>query len=80
MEGSSISRMSLSSEKATFELSREADSDLYVTTAEGASLPPTSRMVRAPREETREILLMELARGGRHPLYARAVKAVEALW
>ena len=79
-DGASISRMRLTSEKATFELSREANSDLYVTTAGGTSLPSTSRMVRAPREETREILLMEMARGGRHPLYARAVKAVEALW
>ena len=78
--GPSISRLRLASESAAFELVREPGSDLYVTTAEGPSLPPTTRMVRAPREETREILLAELARGGRHPLYARAVKAVEALW
>ena len=79
-EGSSISRMELSSEKATFSLVREADSDLYVTTAKGESLAATTRMVRAPREETREILLAELARGGRHPLYTRAAEAVRALW
>ena len=79
-EGSSISRMELSSEKATFSLVREADSDLYVTTAKGESLAATTRMVRAPREETREILLAELARGGRHPLYTKAVEAVTALW
>jgi glucose-6-phosphate dehydrogenase assembly protein OpcA len=79
-EGSSISRMELSSEKATFSLVREAGSDLYVTTAKGESLAATTRMVRAPREETREILLAELARGGRHPLYTRAAEAVKALW
>lgn len=78
--GASISRMNLSSEKATFSLVREAESDLYVTTARGADLATTNRMVRAPREETREILLAELSRGGRHPLYTKAVKAVEALW
>ena len=79
-EGSSISRMELSSEKATFSLVRETGSDLYVTTAKGETLAATTRMVRAPREETREILLAELARGGRHPLYTRAAEAVKALW
>lgn len=79
-EGSSISRMELSSEKATFSLARETGSDLYVTTAKGESLAATTRMVRAPREETREILLAELARGGRHPLYTKAAEAVRALW
>lgn len=79
-EGSSISRMELSSEKATFSLVRETGSDLYVTTAKGETLAATTRMVRAPREETREILLAELARGGRHPLYTRAAEAVKSLW
>ena len=72
--------MELSSEKATFSLVRETGSDLYVTTAKGETLAATTRMVRAPREETREILLAELARGGRHPLYTRAAEAVKALW
>lgn len=78
--GASISRMQLASENAVFDLLREPGSDLYVTKAEGARIASCSRMVRAPREETREILLAELSRGGRHPLYARAVKAVEPLW
>jgi glucose-6-phosphate dehydrogenase assembly protein OpcA len=77
--GASISRMALASLNSTFELVREAGSDLYVTSARGISIAPTNRMVRAPREETREILLAEMARGGRHPLYAKAVKAVEGL-
>jgi hypothetical protein len=72
--------MRLASEKAEFHLLRESGSDLYVTTATGSDVAPTSRMVRAPREETREILLAELSRGGRHPLYTKAVKAVEGLW
>jgi hypothetical protein len=72
--------MHLSSETASFNLLRESGSDLYVTTAQGSEISTTSRMVRAPREETREILLAELSRGGRHPLYTKAVKAVEDLW
>lgn len=79
-EGASISRMNLVSENAEFHLMRESGSDLYVTTAQGTNIATTSRMVRAPREETREILLAELSRGGRHPLYLRSVTAVQALW
>ena len=79
-DGASISAMNLSSEKASFTLLRESGSDLYVTTAQGTEIATTTRMVRAPREETREILLAELSRGGRHPLYTRAVKAVDTLW
>jgi glucose-6-phosphate dehydrogenase assembly protein OpcA len=79
VDGASISRLQLSSDAAEFEVRREHDSDLYVSAARGTTVPCTSRMVRAPREETKEILLAELARGGRHPLYQRAVRAVEAL-
>ena len=79
-EGASVSRLKLTTESSTFEVVRESGSDLYVTTAEGRTLSSVSRMVRAPKEETKETLLAELARGGRHPLYMKAVKAVEALW
>jgi hypothetical protein len=78
-EGASISRLRLTSESSTFEVAREIGSDLYVTTAEGKALLPVNRMVRAPKEETKEILLAELARGGRHPLYMKAVKAIHDL-
>ncbi len=78
--GPSVSRMLLSSDSANFEVNRDSDSDFYITTATGSSIPETSRMIRAPREETREVLLTELARGGRHPFYSAAVKAVQNLW
>ena len=78
-EGASISRLRLTSERSTFEVLREIGSDLYVTTAEGTIFAPVSRMLRAPKEETKETLLAELARGGRHPLYMKAVRAVQAL-
>jgi glucose-6-phosphate dehydrogenase assembly protein OpcA len=78
--GASISRLQLSSQTAEFEVKRDHGSDLYVADARGTTVPCNSRMVRAPREETREILLAELARGGRHPLYTRAIRAVESLW
>ena len=37
-------------------------------------------MVMTRRDETGDILLAELARGGRHPLYCKAVQAVQKLW
>ena len=75
-----INRILLISRNASFELRRESGSDLYVTTVRGKEIPTASRMVRAPREATREVLLTELARGGRHPLFLPSVRAVEALW
>jgi glucose-6-phosphate dehydrogenase assembly protein OpcA len=80
VHGASISRLQLNSESAEFEVRRESGSDLYVTSARGSSVPSSKRMVRAPREEIREILMAELARGGRHPLYRRAVQAMDLLW
>lgn len=79
-KGSSISRILLTSESANFEVKRVPGHDLYVTTATSPSTACVSRMARAPREGVREILLAELARGGRHPFYSGSVKAVEALW
>jgi len=78
--GASIARLHVVSEGASFEVRRDPDSDQYVTSASGTAIPSSGRMVRAPREETREILLAELARGGRHPLYSKAIRAIEALW
>ena len=78
--GASVSRLSLTSENAAFEVRRDEASDLYITSSKGTRFSVTSSMVRAPREETRETLLAELSRGGRHPLYNRAVKAAGALW
>ena len=56
-EGHSIGRMTLLCGGGSFEVLREAGSDHYVTSAEGSSVTPGGRMVRAPREETREILM-----------------------
>jgi hypothetical protein len=78
--GASIARLHVVSEGAAFEARRDPDSDQYVTSASGSAIPSSGRMVRATREETKEILLAELARGGRHPLYTKAVKAIGTLW
>ena len=81
----SIACLKLATENACFEVRREEGTDHYVTSVSASGscdtgLCPTGRSVRAPREETRATLLAELSRGGRHPLYVRAVKAVGSLW
>jgi len=78
--GASIARLHVVSEGASFEVRRDPDSDQYVTSASGTAIPDSGRMIRAPREETKEILLAELARGGRHPLYSKAIEAIRMLW
>lgn len=79
-EGASIALLHVVSEGASFEVRRDPDSEQYVTSASGPAIPSSGRMIRAPREETREILLAELARGGRHPLYAKAIISLRDLW
>jgi len=79
-EGASISRLLLISPKAAFEVVREANTDLYVTTTRGESFVSATRMVRTPREDICELLLIELSRSSKHALYGRAVKLIQALW
>ena len=79
-EGFSISRIKLSSANARFEIVREVGSNLFVTSAEVENSATVNRMVRAPREGIRELLLAELSRGGRHSHYCHAIKAVKGLW
>jgi glucose-6-phosphate dehydrogenase assembly protein OpcA len=78
--GASIALLHLDTEGASFEVRRDPDTEQYVTLASGAAIPSSGRKVRAPREETKEILLAELARGGRHPLYIKAIRAIGSLW
>ena len=79
-EGAGINRIQLFSSQAKFEALREAGSGLSISSAKGEKFSSTCRKVRAPREDTTELLLAELARSSNHALYSRSVKAVEALW
>lgn len=79
-EGCSISRISLKSEAAAFEIVREADSNLYVTSAEVEGCAKVSRTIRAPHENITELLLLELSRSSQHLLYTRVLKLIQPLW
>jgi hypothetical protein len=78
--GAGINRIQLASSQARFEVVREAGSDLSISSAKGENFSSTCRKVRAPGEETHELLFAELARSSNHELYSRSVRAVEALW
>lgn len=81
--GASINALHVESTKGLFTVRRDSESDLYAVTTKGingaSSIPETNTVVRAPKEETSELLLSELARGSRHPLYRRAVQAITDL-
>jgi len=79
-EEASISRVLLTSSRASFEALHEIGSDLYITKAQGDCLATATRKVRAPREDINELLLLELSRNSQHSLYNRAVKVVQSLW
>ena len=78
--GSSISRVALKSATSTFEVVREAGSDRFLITATGEHFCFAPRSLRAPREETGELLLQELSRTSEHTLYHRAAALVKPLW
>lgn len=78
--GSSISRVALKSATSTFEVVREVGSDRFLITATGESFCIAPRSLRAPREETGELLLLELSRTSQHSLYCKAANIVKALW
>ena len=75
----SISRVLLTSSRASFEALPDGTADLYVTKAQGECLATATRKVRAPKEEISELLLLELSRNSQHALYNRAVKITQAL-
>lgn len=78
--GKSISRVHLESASAKFEVTRAADSDLFLITATGEHFCFAPRSLRAPREDTSELLLLELSRTSQHALYRKAANIIKPLW
>jgi len=75
-EGATISLVQLRCGDACFELRRAEGSDYFhgrIHTPGAADALPT---LSAGRERLSDVLLAELSRGGRHPVYARAVDAI----
>lgn len=77
--GATISHVSLCAGGACIELRRAEGSEFFhgrIHAAEGHEALPT---LSAGREKIVDVLLAELSRGGRHPLYARSVARVMPL-
>lgn len=77
--GAAISLVSLCAESACFELHRAEDSEFFHGRICAPGLQETLPTLSAGREKITDVLLAELSRGGRHPLYAAAVDAVAPL-
>jgi glucose-6-phosphate dehydrogenase assembly protein OpcA len=78
-EGASISRVEFKSPAMEIVLSREANSDFFHAAIRGQSIPESTQILPAGRDSLREHLLMELSRGGLHPLYSKALAAIRPL-
>jgi hypothetical protein len=62
-----------------FRVDRASGGQFFQATATGGPLDSFSQLLPAGRERTSDVLLMELSRGGSHPLYLKALDIVEPL-
>ena len=77
--GEVISRCAFQSGKVSFEITREAGSAYYHARVCGDEVCETPMLVSAGKSKPADILLMELSRGGKHPLYDKALAAISPL-
>lgn len=77
--GSCVSSCRLSTQISKFRVDRAAGGQFFHATATGGPLDRFSQLLPAGRERTADTLLMELSRGGSHPLYLRSLEIVEHL-
>lgn len=78
-EGEAVGRCAFESEGARFEITREPGSAYYHAKVCGDESCEKPMLVSAGRSDLVDILLMELSRGGKHPLYAKALEAIRPL-
>ena len=74
--GPPISRCHLKTEKASFQLQRTEGSEFYQIKTEGQGLPSAEHLIAAGKEAVSDILIEELSRSGKHPLYCNALNVV----
>ncbi len=77
--GAPIGECAFTCADATFQLTREEDSDYYHAEIHGPDSTDSSLLVAAGRSRLADVLVMELSRGGKHPLYVKALQAIEPL-
>jgi hypothetical protein len=74
-----VSSVSLGLGDASASVRREEATDYYLAEFSAPDHPPFAQMLPAGREKTPDILLSELSRISRHPLFWPAIRAVEPL-
>lgn len=74
-----ISRCQFECADRVFEITREAGSEFYHAHISGDAASEQSMLVSAGKSDLTDILLVELSRGGKHPLYAKALRAITPL-
>jgi glucose-6-phosphate dehydrogenase assembly protein OpcA len=77
--GADISVIELATEKSTFRLEREKDAPFFQTLIDTPAQGQCRGIVTAAGENMVDILVAELSRGGRHPLYSKAVATISPL-
>ncbi len=78
-KGASISRVEIKFPNTEIILNRDANSDIFHAAVRGQSMSEATQILPAGRDSLREHLLMELSRGGLHPLYSKALAAIRPL-
>lgn len=78
-DGSCVTAVEFDFGDATARVRRDKDADFYRIDFEAPGSPPFRRMLPAGRENTADILLSELSRASRHPLFWPAIRAIEPL-
>jgi glucose-6-phosphate dehydrogenase assembly protein OpcA len=76
---SCVPAVHLNFDDATANVRREKTGDYYLVEFSAADTTPFAQMLPAGRERTSDILLSELSRVSRHPLFWPAIRAIEPL-
>lgn len=79
-EGACISVIEFDADPTTITLRREKNSEFFHSSIQSTHSAEVSQMLPAGRDSLRENLLMELSRGGVHPLYNKALALVRPVF
>ena len=77
--GEAISNCTFSCQEATFGITREEGCSYYHAQVAGNQISAAPMRIPAGKSKLTDILLMELGRSGRHPLYTKALAVIEPL-
>ncbi len=77
--GATISACKFTADGATISITREPEAEFFHATITDDGSDPVSIRLPSGRDSVEDILLMELGRGGVHPLYHKTLKAIAPL-